>query len=430
MTEPVLSASADLIKRALDLMPGGVSSPVRAFGAVGGSPIFIASGKGAWVTDVDGNEYIDMLSSWGPLILGHAHPEVVSAIVEAASHGTSFGAPTALEVELAETIVEAIPSVEMVRFVSTGTEAAMSAIRLARAFTGRSKVIKFSGCYHGHSDPLLVSAGSGPATLGLPDSPGVTEGARADTVVASFNSVEEVTLAFERFGDDLAAVIVEPIAANMGVVLPSPGFLQFLRDICSQAGALLIFDEVVTGFRVGWSGAQSALGVSPDITILGKVVGGGLPVGAYGGRRELMQMVAPSGPVYQAGTLSGNPVAIAAGLATLRTLVPADYPRLEALGLRLEKGLAGAARAQGIAACVQRAGSMLTLFFERGPVTDLASAKHSDTARFALFFHEMLSRGVYWPPSQFESAFVSTAHTEGDIDRVVEAAHQSFERIR
>ncbi|HMC08559.1 MAG TPA: glutamate-1-semialdehyde 2,1-aminomutase, partial [Actinomycetota bacterium] len=326
-------SSRSLFERACSVMPGGVSSPVRAFGAVGGTPPFMVSGAGPRTIDADGRTYLDLLGSWGPLILGHAHPAVVGAVAAAAARGTSFGAPTEGEVELAELVVSALPCVEMVRFVSSGTEATMSALRLARAATGRTKILKFAGCYHGHVDSLLVAAGSGPATLGLPDSPGVTEATRAQTVVAAYNSASSVELAFERFGDDLAAVIVEPIAANMGVVPPAPGFLEALRERCDASGALLIFDEVVTGFRVGWSGAQGALGVRPDLTTLGKVLGGGLPVGAYGGRRDLMELVAPSGPVYQAGTLSGNPISVAAGLATLRALsAPGTYERLESLG--------------------------------------------------------------------------------------------------
>jgi glutamate-1-semialdehyde 2,1-aminomutase len=410
-------------------MPGGVSSPVRAFGAVEGEPRFLASGRGSRVTDTSGRSYIDLVGSWGPLIMGHAHPEVVEAVTVAASRGTSFGAPTESEVELAELVVSALPSVEMVRFVSSGTEATMSALRLARAATGRSKVLKFSGCYHGHVDALLVSAGSGAATLGLPDSPGVTEGTRRDTIVTAYNSTDSADEAFDRFGDDLAAVIVEPVAANMGVVPPSPGFLEGLRERCSAAGALLIFDEVVTGFRVGWSGAQGMFGVTPDITTLGKVIGGGLPIGAYGGRRDLMDMVAPAGSVYQAGTLSGNPLSMAAGLATLRLLNrPGTYERLELMGHRLGEGLDAAAKAAEASIVVQRIGSMLTAFFVDGQVFDFESARRSDTKAFAAFFHSMLDSGVYLPPSQFEAMFVNLAHTEDDLAQIVEAARGSFER--
>lgn len=402
---------------------------MRSFKAVGGDPPFIVSGAGARVTDAEGRAYIDLLASWGPLILGHAHRKVVEAVAAAAGRGTSFGAPTAGEVELAELIASALPGVEMLRFVSSGTEATMSALRLARAATGRSKILKFAGCYHGHVDSMLVAAGSGAATLGLPDSAGVTEGARSDTVVAVYNSTDAVADAFDRYGEDLAAAIVEPVAANMGVVPPQPSFLPALAEGCRAAGSLLIFDEVVTGFRVGWSGAQGMFEISPDLTTLGKVIGGGLPLAAYGGRRDLMEMVAPSGPVYQAGTLSGNPISVAAGLATLRALEePTVYPRLEHLGSRLADGLAEAAKSAGAALTVQRVGSMLTAFFTDAEVRNLDDARRSDTDAFARFFHAMLEAGVYLPPSQFEAAFVSLAHTEQEIDRVVEAARRALER--
>jgi glutamate-1-semialdehyde 2,1-aminomutase len=418
-----------LFDRACQVMPGGVSSPVRAFGAVGGQPVFLASGAGARVTDTDGHSYLDLLASWGPLILGHAHPAVVEAVATAAGRGTSFGAPTQAEVELAELIVSALPSVEMVRFVSSGTEATMSALRLARAATGRAKILKFAGCYHGHVDALLVAAGSGVLTLGLPDSPGVTEGTRADTVVATYNSLDSLDAAFDRYGADLAAVIVEPIAANMGVVPPAPGFLEALRARCDAAGALLIFDEVVTGFRAGWSGAQGALGIRPDLTTLGKVVGGGLPIGAYGGRAELMSLVAPAGPVYQAGTLSGNPISVAAGLATLRELSHTGrYERLESLGSSLAAGLESAIKTTGAEATVQRVGSMLTLFFTGAQVANLDDARRADTARYGRYFHHLLAAGVYAPPAQLEAAFVSLAHTPDDIAQIVAAAGRSLER--
>ena len=425
------ATSEALFARACRVMPGGVSSPVRAFGAVGGTPPFIASGHGSRVTDADGTSYIDLLGSWGPLILGHAHPAVVQAVAAAASRGTSFGAPTEGEVELAELISSALPTVEMVRFVSSGTEATMSALRLARAATGRPKVLKFAGCYHGHVDALLVAAGSGVLTLGLPDSPGVTEGTRADTLVAPYNAIDALDDAFSRFGDALAAVIVEPIAANMGVVPPMPGFLEALRRRCDAAGALLILDEVVTGFRVGWSGAQGALGIRPDLTTLGKVVGGGLPIGAYGGRADLMELVAPSGPVYQAGTLSGNPISVAAGLATLRELArPGAYETLGGLGSELAEGLRAAAKTAGVPLVVQQVGSLLTPFFAEHEVTDLEDARRADARRYAAFFHDMLDRNVYLPPSQLEAALVSLAHTPDDIAQIVAAAEASLKRSR
>ncbi|MCA1839706.1 MAG: glutamate-1-semialdehyde 2,1-aminomutase [Actinobacteria bacterium] len=419
-----------LFASAGELMPGGVSSPVRAFGSVGGTPLFISSAQGPHLTDASGRTYIDMLGSWGPMIKGHAHADVVRAIVEAASRGTSYGAPSPHEVHLAQTIVGAIDSIEMVRFVSSGTEASMSALRLARAATGRDKILKFEGCYHGHVDSLLVAAGSGPVTAGLPDSPGVTAGTRQDTLVCRFNDIEGVERAFADHGNAVAAVIVEPIAANMGVVHPAEGFLSGLRRLCDSNGSLLIFDEVITGFRVDWRGAQHIFGVKPDLTILGKVIGGGMPVGAYGGRRDLMRSIAPAGAVYQAGTLSGNPVSMAAGLATLEGLDTDDsYDTLESRGAALQEGLTAAARRTGIDVVVQRQGSMLTVFFSADPVTNLASAKRSDTSRFAAFFHSMLDAGVYWPPSQFEAAFISTAHLDQNIDEVIDAASYSFERI-
>lgn len=423
-------SSEYLLGIAKELMPGGVSSPVRAFGAVGGNPRVIASGSGCRITDEDGRTYIDMVGSWGPLIVGHAHKEVVAAIKKAASRGTSFGAPTAAEITLAETIVGALPSVEMVRFVNSGTEATMSALRLARAATGRTRVLKFAGCYHGHVDGLLVSAGSGPATLGLPDSPGVPASAADATIVAAYNSIEEVDRALDRY-DDIAAVIVEPVAANMGVVPPTDDFLSHLRKVCTDTGALLIFDEVVTGFRVGWQGAQGMFGVMPDLTILGKIIGGGMPVGAYGGRRDLMEMVAPSGPVYQAGTLSGNPVSMAAGSATLDVLNRTHaYPHLERSTSTLATGIESAAKRHGAAVTVQQIGSMMTVFFTDSRVEDLDAAKRCDTAAFARFFHAMLDEGVYWPPSQFEAAFVGLAHNDADIQQVIEAADRAFERIK
>lgn len=425
-----LNQSRSLYERAVKVMPGGVSSPVRAFKAVGGDPPFIVSGSGATVTDADGNTYVDLVGSWGPLILGHTNPEVVRAVGEAAARGTSFGAPTVDEVELAELIASALPSVDMVRFVNSGTEATMSALRLARAATDRSKVLKFSGCYHGHLDALLVSAGSGLVTLGLPDSPGVSESVRADTVVAAYNDPTALEAAFSAYGPELAAVIVEPVAANMGVVPPAAGWLEKMRELCDFNGTLLVFDEVVTGFRVGWSGAQGMFGVMPDITTLGKAIGGGLPIGAYGGGRALMEQVAPVGPVYQAGTLSGNPLSMAAGIATLRQLSDGSaYEQLDKSSQLLEESLAAAAKEADVAVTLQRVASMMTLFFNDRGVRDFDDAKASDTERFKVFFHQMLDRGIYLPPSQFEAMFINLAHSQGDLDLVVEAAAASFERI-
>ena len=419
--------SRDLYQEALRYLPGGVDSPVRAFRAVGGQPLFIARGKGSHIWDADGNEYIDYVGSWGPLILGHAHPKVVASVRKTAGLGTSFGAPTELEVEMARLVTSALPSVQVVRFVNSGTEATMSALRLARAFTKRDRVLKFDGCYHGHADGLLVKAGSGVATLSLPDSPGVPASYAQNTLVAPYNDIAAVEAIFRQQADSIAAIIVEPVAANMGVVPPKPGFLQGLREVTRRYGALLIFDEVISGFRVGWSGAQGLYGISPDLTCLGKVIGGGLPVGAYGGRRDIMEMVAPSGPVYQAGTLSGNPLAMAAGLATLQALhKPGTYDKLEASAARLQSGLEAALRRTEVPATINRAGSVLTLFFASGPITDYDSARRSDTARFGRFFRSMLEQGVYLPPSQFEALFLSLAHTEADIQRTVEAAEKAL----
>ncbi|MEK7848224.1 MAG: glutamate-1-semialdehyde 2,1-aminomutase [Chloroflexota bacterium] len=424
------SRSQQLFAEAQKLLPGGVNSPVRSFAAVGGGPLFIKSGKGSHIYDEDGNKFVDYVMSWGPLILGHAQPQVVAAVAEAAGSGTSFGAPTARETELARLIASALPSVEMLRFVNSGTEAVMSALRLARAFTRRDKIVKFAGCYHGHADGLLVKGGSGLATLGLPASPGVPASFAADTLVAGYNHLDEVEEMFQRRGEEIAAVIVEPIAANMGVVLPAPGFLEGLRDLTRRYGALLIFDEVITGFRVDYSGAQGLFGITPDLTCLGKIIGGGLPVGAYGGRRDIMGMVAPSGPVYQAGTLSGNPLAMAAGITTLRLLsVPGIYEALEDTSAMLALGLAEAAHESGVPHHLMRAGSLLTLFFSPTPVTDWAQAAACDTGHFQRFFRGMLERGVYLPPSQYEALFVSAAHTREDIEQTVDAAHDSLAAV-
>jgi glutamate-1-semialdehyde 2,1-aminomutase len=418
-----VNQSAKLFAAAQRVIPGGVNSPVRAFRGVGGEPFFVACAEGARLIDADGRSYIDYVGSWGPLILGHAAPAVVDAVRAAAARGTSYGAPTAAEIDLAEAITRAYPSIEMVRLVSSGTEAAMSAIRVARGATGRDLLVKFDGGYHGHADSLLVKAGSGAATLSIPDSRGVPAALAALTLTVPFNDVEAVRAIFDARGGEVAAVIVEPVAGNMGVVPPAPGFLEALRELCTRHGAVLIFDEVITGFRVARGGAQELYNVRPDLTCLGKIIGGGLPVGAYGGRADLMGQVAPLGGVYQAGTLSGNPLAVAAGLATLASLQPRDvYERLEALGERLARGLLAGARHAGVALTVNRVGSMLTGFFCAGAVTDYASAKRADTARYARFFHAMCARGVYLAPSQFEAAFVSLAHTEADVDATVKAA--------
>jgi glutamate-1-semialdehyde 2,1-aminomutase len=411
--------------RACQLIPGGVNSPARAFGAVGGEPPFIARGEGATLIDVDGNRYVDYVGSWGPLILGHAHPRVVTAVTEALSNGASFGAPTERESELAELIIDAVPSIEMVRMVSSGTEAAMSAIRLARGFTGRDVIVKFAGCYHGHVDSLLVQAGSSALTHGVPTSPGVPAGCTADTLVLRFNDAQGLADAFRMRGDSIAGVIVEPVAGNMGLVKPSTEFLSELRRLTLRHGTLLIYDEVMTGFRLAFGGAQEVFGQRPDLTVLGKIVGGGLPVGAYGGRADVMRKVMPAGPVFQAGTLSGNPLAMAAGIATLRELKEhPPYERLERLAGKLCAGLVAAAAE--MPHVLNRVGSMWTLFFAPAPVTDYESARASDTARFARFFWGMMDRGIYLPCSQFEAAFVSAAHSEDDVARTLAAARESL----
>ncbi len=413
--------SRRLFERARALIPGGVNSPVRAFRAVGGEPLFLARGAAARVWDADGNAYIDYVGSWGPLILGHAHAGVVEAIGAAARDGTTFGAPTARETELAEAIALAFPAIERVRLVSSGPEATMSALRVARGATGRAKIVKCDGGYHGHADALLAKAGSGVATLGLPDSAGVTEGAARDTIVVPYNDLDSLHAALS--AGDIAAFIVEPVAGNMGVVPPAIGYLEGARALCRHHGTILIFDEVITGFRIAYGGAQERWGIGADLTCLGKILGGGLPLAAYGGRADLMAQVAPEGPVYQAGTLSGNPVAVAAGLATLAALRRAPpYDRLAMLAARLESGLLAAAREHFVPASVNRVGSMLTLFFAEAKVVDYASARGCDVERFARFHRGLLERGVYWPPSQFEAAFVSTAHEEADIERTIAAA--------
>jgi len=418
-----LSHSHTLYQEAQQLLPGGVNSPVRAFRGVGGEPIFIDSARGPYLFDVDGNRYLDYVQSWGPMILGHAHASVVEAVIQASKRGFSFGAPTEAESELAKMVIESVPSIEMVRFVNSGTEATMSALRLARAYTGRHKIIKFSGCYHGHADMLLVQAGSGVATMGLPDSPGVPPEATGNTLIAPYNDIEAVETLFHTYPTEIAAVIVEPVAANMGLVLPQPGFLEQLRSLTKAYGALLIFDEVMTGFRVALGGMQERVSIIPDLTCLGKIIGGGLPVGAYGGRREIMEQVAPLGAMYQAGTLSGNPLAMAAGIATLTEMrKPGQYEELERKSQRLGDGLERVINETGVELQFARIGAMFCLYFTGQPVTDYASAKSSDTASYAQYFWNMLARGIYLPPSQFEACFISLALDDEMIEETIESA--------
>lgn len=421
--------SQQAFAEAVDLLPGGVNSPVRAFKSVNMDPIFMESGKGAIIRDIDGNEYIDYVLSWGPLILGHTDPDVVAAIQRVAETGTSFGAPTLIENELAKLVIERVPSIEMIRMVSSGTEATMSALRLARGYTGRDKILKFEGCYHGHGDSLLIKAGSGVATLGLPDSPGVPASIASNTITVPYNDLESVKVAFSQFGDEIAGVIVEPVAGNMGVVPPVAGFLEGLRQLTTDYGALLIFDEVMTGFRVGYHCAQGHFGITPDLTCLGKVIGGGLPVGAYGGKREIMEHIAPAGTVYQAGTLSGNPLAMTAGIETLKKLSPASHEYFQKLGDQLEAGFREAAEKYQIPHTVNRAGSMIGFFFTNEEVTNYEKAKTADLQLFAEYYRLMAEEGIFLPPSQFEGMFLSTAHTEEHIAKTVAAFHHVFSQL-
>ena len=426
-----LTRSHELYQEAKQLLPGGVNSPVRAFRGVGGEPVFIDSAKGPYLYDVDGNRYLDYVQSWGPMILGHAYPTVVEAVAQASQRGFSFGAPTEAESELAKLVIERVPSVEMIRFVNSGTEATMSALRLARAFTGRDKIVKFSGCYHGHADMLLVQAGSGVATMGLPDSPGVPAETTKNTLTVAYNDTAAVEQLFTAYGDQIAAIIVEPVAANMGLVLPQAGFLETLREVTLRHGALLVFDEVMTGFRLAAGGMQERVGITPDLTCFGKIIGGGLPVGAYGGRRDIMQQVAPLGAMYQAGTLSGNPLAMAAGIATLRELgKPGQYERLEQKSQLLGEGIERAIRDTKTEATFVRIGAMFCLYFSKEPVTDYASAKRSDVATFARYFWQMLDHGIYLPPSQFEANFISLALDDAMLEETVRSVGTTLQALR
>ncbi|GAW93606.1 glutamate-1-semialdehyde 2,1-aminomutase [Calderihabitans maritimus] len=422
-----LEKSAALFEEAQKYIPGGVNSPVRAFKAVGMNPPFIVRGEGSKLYDADGNEYVDYVGSWGPLILGHRHPKVIEALQQCLEIGTSFGAPTEMETEMARLVIEAVPSIEVVRMVNSGTEATMSALRLARGYTGRNKIVKFEGCYHGHADHLLIKAGSGALTLGVPTSPGVPASIAGNTIVARYNDLEGLKEIFAAEGEDIAAVILEPVAGNMGCVPPQPGFLEGLRELTREYGALLIFDEVMTGFRVAYGGAQERYNIDPDLTCLGKIIGGGLPVGAYGGKREIMEHVAPAGPVYQAGTLSGNPLAMSAGIATLKVLKePGVYEELERKSAKLAAGMKEAAEQAGAVATFNRVGAMFSAFFTDQPVIDFETASSSDTEKFAVFFREMLKQGIYLAPSQFEAGFMSLAHTDEDIEKTIEASYKAF----
>lgn len=421
--------SIQAFEEAKRLIPGGVNSPVRAFKSVEMNPIYFERGAGSKVYDIDGNEYIDYVASWGPLIAGHAHPKVVEALQEVTAKGTSFGAPTLIETEMAQLVVDRVPSVDIVRMVNSGTEATMSALRLARGYTKRNKILKFIGCYHGHADSLLIKAGSGVATLALPDSPGVPATTASHTITVHYNDIDSVRAAFEQYGEDIAAVIVEPVAGNMGVVPPLPGFLEGLREITKQYGALLIFDEVMTGFRVGYSCAQGKFGVTPDLTCFGKVIGGGLPVGAYGGKREIMEHMAPVGPIYQAGTLSGNPLAMTAGYETLSLMTEESYAELEKKGAYLEQGIRANAEKHRIPYTINRVGSMVGFFFNAGPVQNFEQASASDLKRFARYFQLMAEHGVYIPPSQYEGMFISIVHTQEDLDRTIAANDLALEKL-
>lgn len=426
-----LDKSTACFEQAQHLIPGGVNSPARAFRAVGGTPPFIARAQGCHMFDLDGNRYIDYIGSWGPMVLGHGHHEVLAALQAQLHLGTSYGAPTVAEIEMAELVIEAVPSIDMVRMVNSGTEATMSAIRLARGYTGRDKIIKFAGCYHGHSDMLLAEAGSGIATLGIPGTPGVPAAQVENTLTLPFNDLEAVKTAFEKYPDQIAVVALEPVAGNMGLVEPAQGYLQGLRELCTRYGTVLMFDEVMTGFRLAYGGAQQRYGVTPDLTCLGKIIGGGLPVGAYGGKREIMLHVAPAGQVYQAGTLSGNPLAMQAGAATLRALKAnaEAYPQLDDKGAQLAQGLRALASKHGVPVTVNQVGSMFTVFFTAEPVTDYATAKHANANAFKTFFHSLLEQGVYFPPSQFEACFVSLAHNQEAIDETIKAFDTAFERV-